>query len=221
MGPTGPAGPTPLLSSAAAVPSGAGCGAGWGPDPLLPGENNEAASRGGGGGMGAWSHIRASEARPLEGQLSDEAESQPGLRRHVQGREGECPEVCVLRPCLPPGGGRGEGGGPPDPTALSRPGRPASSHPPEGRAGGLESTPRTKLWPQLHHRLPRCCSRKGGCPRSSEPFLLGAGGWGRTALLSARGAGRTAGHQRPVPLCHVHCLPSSGDVVSDSEPHQR
>lgn len=59
--------------------------------------------------MGAWSHIRASEAWPLEGQLSDEAESQPALRRHVQGREGECPEVCVLRPGLPPGGGRGEG----------------------------------------------------------------------------------------------------------------
>lgn len=59
--------------------------------------------------MGAWSHIRASEARPLEGQLSDEAESRrlcggvfrdagacSGTRGRVQGREGEWPEVCVL-----------------------------------------------------------------------------------------------------------------------------
>lgn len=50
--------------------------AGWGVQaPSSPGENNEAASQGGGGrgsGVGAWSHIRASEVRPLEGQLSDE-----------------------------------------------------------------------------------------------------------------------------------------------------
>lgn len=155
--------------------------------------------------MGAWSHIRASEARPLEGQLSDEAESQPALRRHVQGREGECPEVCVLRPGLPPGGGRGEGAGPRTP--LPCPARAAllphihpragqvGSRAPQGPSSGLSSTTDS-----LDAAPGRVAVRGAASPSCWGP----GGGAGRPCCLRVGRAGLRATSGRfPCATCTV------------------